>query len=1225
MPTVAVGQKITSREYRLAARGANDKLRSGLGDICESIHYLWLNLVRLVRNPDSSGFVFPPLTEWHEIYGLIDPDHSQLEWPVAGPGDYEGANLANPMMQFIFGLDPTLDSEDIRLARLVLWPWNRPPQTDEERWWAGKYQRGAFDPTTGAQSAPALEVAEDFFRIAAPTYSPHLKTYGGMFPMPVILATDCGVDAETGLGVPSWEIMFTALDKTTPTTGLHGTIGADADGYPTVTYSGTCPCWTTGHAANHVLGISRLPFAYYVAVGLGGGCDDYAWDRFDTSQWIEGPYTGPAQLAHDDGQQLQRAITAFASDFRGTAVQREGEFDIRSIAWPFQEMMTRQYALAPAYAKTNGDYLDVVYPAARWEGNQSSGTAAPFYHGGTRYPEGWVCAGVFAKAEKLKERAQVSFWNNEQLMATVTLEPDADGYASKIVWLQTAVRPEPLAMTLPIGARFTEAGGYIEAEATMIEERKPNVWDAYLCCRLSAMGRGSSVIDGRGRDFYYSAEAGKDFLAKGSIHNPTTDVAEPITEAANFNPVLEGVRRLILDHIRMVQRRQFLAYEVAGGKSILYFKRFSYGLANNRVDCFAGIAPPIDALSEEGLEIGETYEVYSAAGTGYVTHRGRRIQNGGTFEAVTAEFSAVGDAQVFIHDGIRATARKQGFTNEWLMHITTACYNDSEASVWKPSAYADFFGPIDRCHFYSGTAPSVLRRHMCYNADIELDPVTNAPIRNPDRVQAQWVAPEGRTGHRYLMGANQLYVTDDFCSSCQIYEKPFEVESCVVSARSGSYQEVKLTFKERFRAHPDAPATVSKNPPTWDSSGAEPAYVTALRAEDYRTPDNALREYAQHQVSPQYQCSLKVGDRGTGSSIPEGVIRGSCIPKFWFTALVKEPFEDSNDIAQSQDSKIYADEYVKLESYIRAGCEGFVDGYTSEQIICNAPAGVLSEHVLYDFTFKNLCFQAFGGRDIGAMKLDVRPDRPAGHGPLPNTTMYAEVHNRIAECLNLMDRVRLELPLTFRFRQIDYEANRTVKTVPFGNTECWSDANSMPGNFVYGGITTWNDFPVVAANINSYLQAPVGPAADDYNLRSLRIDTEYRVEVNASYANAIRSEIQELIDASQSGFLAKLDTEVYTERRNQNNSTTFLCNGSYDFVDGSGNLMEWLENTHTLYSQCVLINSGLLVADTIPTMDYYYGDPGAPDPCNNTGTSYKDLALKAAQSAFIRVPLVDAV
>jgi len=78
----------------------------------------------------------------------------------------------------------------------------------------------------------------------------------------------------------------------------------------------------------------------------------------------------------------------------------------------------------------------------------------------------------------------------------------------------------------------------------------------------------------------------------------------------------------------------------------------------------------------------------------------------------------------------------------------------------------------------------------------------------------------------------------------------------------------------------------------------------------------------------------------------------------------------------------------------------------------------------------------------------VRPDKPTGHGPLPNSKMYADCHNRLAKGYNLLTRARLDLPLSFSYVYTNYYGEQAL---PDG----WHYM-SEPGDCVEGG--NWNGY-----------------------------------------------------------------------------------------------------------------------------------------------------------------------
>lgn len=1246
---VAPGDPITSTQHNALARAFNDRLRAF--QMCAwRIVMWWFNAFRQVRNPAEGGFVFPPQAEYWDIYQHLDPENGQPTWPVADPGESEGANLANPAMAFVFG-NPGLDQEDIRLSNRIntLPPAGLPPL--EGYWEAGKAQRGAFDPDTGGQFVPAFDAAQDFFRIVQPFFSPHGKSYGGYFPTPVELLANCGLAEDTGLYIPSYEFKFTGLRSDVVVPPHHGT-QSTVDGKPVITYAGSCPCGTEEHAAGHVIWISDAPFGYYVFVGTGDGQCGYNLDRFPKTDWLQGPYEGEGRLARDDGKHLDRALWAFAVDFRGAPHQRTpDDYDIEQIAFDNEAFYNSQYYLAPNIGVVQGDTIFERYPRAEFAGSYvSDGTLGRFEGGDTQhlYRSGFVLAGIFAKAKNLSAPARVEILDGSNggasVLASLTLTPATDGAAEATTWLQATPSPKPLKVRLATPARFIGVGS-ISVEVTEQYEYKPQPWDAYLVARLAATAGGTALlgtgVDGRGRDYSLSKEITEDYFGHGCIVNRFGVAGvRDIAAWVNDNPVYDAARRLSRDHARIVRRQNLVSYEVTGGKSVLRFRRFAYGLVNTRADMFQAIAPPLDPVPSGALIEGETY-IVRATGNGKVAYQGGLYANDQTFTALGSapasgatigapptEYQATGDAQVFVHDGIKHAALKKGFTNQWVLFTEAKRYHPSASSVWKPDAYSDYFAWCQRCHFYSGTAPSALRRHIAYNHTVGIDPDTFQPVRNPMSVQAQFLSPEAPDQYNYTANANRLFGGPEFYSSCRVYEAPYEIESCVVDDWSPD-QVIKLTLKTRLRSHPDAPAAVNKDPSTWSASEVqilrnEYAPDPAIN-EDYRTDDNAIREYVLHQGDSTKQCTVKIGDSGTGSGVdglPDNPF-GCCYPHFFFCRLLPEVYEDNNDVMEGHDTRAVMDSMLQAEVYLRAMCEGFVDGRTSQDIICRTGHGNL-----YDYKFENLCFDAFNGREIGCFPLDKRIDA-SGFGPLPNSIMYAEVFTRLVKAVNLLDKVRLDLPIRFASRAINYVGEREVNAISCSGTEgCQTDSFSYayldgasPPAMAYLSTGGW-DFGVA-------IGASGGFTLDGcpHKVSGSRTDTEYRVEIDPAFANAVPAAVQDLIDLGHTGFLAQID---YAQSNTKRQITNVPGEGdgcgpgasdSWFDSDAVGDKFYWVTNLDLHWSECKLVTSGVLSPPGVPSSDVGFGS-APPHICNQGGGgSSVGMTLIAEQGAFIQVPL----
>ena len=916
-PTVAEGEAITSTQMAALCDAFIDRMRSGLGDPTWRIHWYCANLCRQFRNPDSTGLSFPPVLEWQQQWMHYAPG-TQPDMPGA-PGDYEGPNLAAVMNAFVHG-NPSVESESDRLAVVDLDPNEN---TLEDFWKLGKVQRGGYDPANpDEQWTPALAAAQDHYRIVQPQGSFHGKSYGGYIPLPTRLG-DCGDDEET----PNYQYSFTSL----------------VEGVPDKTYAGSCPSWTPNYATNHVQAIWSGPLAYYVF--LGDGTVDY----LPKSEWLEGPYSGGGYLKHPDGQQIERLmLNPFSKEYRGTDGQRIGEYDITQFAFPFETFFTSQYFLAPAKASWDGDELDVTYPVLTFA-TQLAGSESTSHS----LTAGFVLGGVFVKAVGLLEETSVQILADTTVLTTLTLDPDDDGNASALEYFTEG--PTPTAVKAKL---VSAATGSVTVEVAEILEYRPQFNDAYLVLRTATALPLMQEVDRRGIDEAQAQKVWENLSTYGCIVPLNGAVAvNDNLESITTNPVYDAARRFIRKHTRVVERRQFYAYELnSEGKSVLYFRTQFWN--DDDADSFEGI-------------------------TGAIRH----------------------------------TALPRGRTNEWLMFMQTRVYNPNLTEDLNTSSYTDIFGFNNRCHFMNPritpTSKPDLLRHF-----------TQGPPY-PDYL----LAPEAPPGYNMADNSNVMTSISDpddvrreyWYRSCQIYPPDYEIESAE-ALNEGGQQCVKITFTGRLRHCDEAPSSIGRDVSTWD--------VDALKAEPYRTDENALREYLVDQWNSSL-ASVKNGDTAVPSgSIPAGplnaaalvhTIYGSCYPTFFFTQLPRKPYEDTNDTQDSDDTICDVDDFLQMEMYLRAMCEGYVDGETSIAYACeNAVESI------FDYTFENLCYEALENRWFTTLPESVRDDNAQGFGPMPNTIMYADIFNQFSACVNLLTKARVMLPHKLEVFQRDYEDSAAI-------------------------------------------------------------------------------------------------------------------------------------------------------------------------------------------------------
>jgi hypothetical protein len=448
-----------------------------------------------------------------------------------------------------------------------------------------------------------------------------------------------------------------------------------------------------------------------------------------------------------------------------------------------------------------------------------------------------------------------------------------------------------------------------------------------------------------------------------------------------------------------------------------------------------------------------------------------------------------------IRDEIEHEAPKQGYTNEWCAFARFAAYHPSPTSDWSQDGYAEYWSTSDRCAFYASPSTSVeIRRH--FNANF------------PDAIDDS-LAPEGATGYRYAKNLNATPV-DEFYKSCRLYEPPLEIESAETVTVDGETQ-VKITFATRFHHHETAPSSIDRDISTWDLA----ALLT--EAQNYRTDENAIREYLAWQDDTSLNCERTgPGNAASGSTVqllPDNPY-GSCFPHIWLVQLLPKPYDDGNDTANRSDTPIRHDVMLQAETYIRAMCEGYVDGQTSIDYGCTV--GVTA---VFDYTFANLCFDAFGGTSITTMPTvetealgpdDVREDSPIGYGPLPTVRLAAEQWNQYAKAVNKLIRVRVALPFEFQVQNYEEQTDtRYVAGVRADGTaaDCAAGGRGWRSQFAGGGSTpatlTASWFASATMSASNTIQYAIGTgytcstsgAGPLYQVFNLTQEHEYRFEL----------------------------------------------------------------------------------------------------------------------------------
>lgn len=1296
---VSPGQAIDSADAARLALAFNDTIRSGIGDCAWRTCYYINAMARQVRNPDDSGYLYPPQSEWLEVYAHVRPD--QYTWPIAGPGEAEGVNVASVLGEYVFGSEATgTDAEDERLLQVPTWAneATSPPETPLDYWSLAKDQRGAYDPSTGFLISPAQTAASAHFRITRGGLSPHGQSYGGFIPTPEYIGL-CADGTSEIPATPQYIIKFTNVHT-----------GAE------LTYPGTCP-----EEDGHVSFVYNFaPFTIYVGVWVNNGIDPptVVLDTLPYSDWIEGPYSGGNRLAKTPGEHLPRVLNKFVSEFRGTAEQRSGK-RWNQYAFDTQKFLSSQYQLAPARGSQSGsDSIQTDYPRLQLYGAKRFSAGTRLYaSGGARHIEaqsGFVFCSMFIGIESLAQECRLDILADEVLVKSVTLSPDN---ASDVIVFSAAIDAGVklairCATEITLSSDTGTAG--IIAELAEVVRYKPGSHDLWLVMRQGG-ARVSLLngVDGVGVDEEQSREIGGNYFRWGCISNVRGEagIAGSFAEL-NSNAVVEAARSMSRC-VRILRPERLLAYEVVDGKSILYFDRYEYGQAGDELgmsgglptknevssgdiipdqtyvvsasggdqvtynatnyndgdtfvgvtgddtfsligatgkvylvtqyiadsllhgrsgDALDGIAPKDIPIESGQITIGRTYRVYSASGTGSIGYRGRNYVHDDEFTAVKPDigFSTSGDAELYEGNGILATAPPEGWTNEWVFDCQFKGFRDAPSSVWKPDAYSRYFSFSERCLFmpknYGPDLDSEARRHIAYGSKV-------------------WMAPEAPPGYRYIREVNQIdcdaldtaCIADRlrFYNSCRIYEPPVNIEQTEWIWREGSWV-VKVTLDGRLYSHASAESSFTTDTTAWDST-------TLRTTEDFRTPDNAIREYLVWKTTG-VNPSVKTGDSAHSSLVqtyPDAPY-GSVAPHFFFTQLIPSPYVDENNRHDITDSPLIFDWFLQMELYLRSFCEGFVDGATSEQYGCE-----LGISALFDYTFQNLCYDAFGGKAFTTLPTlatrytrarDTRDDAPQGFGPLPNTLATAEVFNQFSKAINKLDKVRVILPAKLEQQdQVGVKtlsldvansdlSSRTCSGSPSGVGFYAKTTPPQPNSFTGGG---WYETTSVAASCSTdFKLLGTSPSTFDcdgsqFILTTTRTNAQYRFQLSDPDAlYAIPEAWRDMVD-THGGFLG-----LYSEQSEiQGPITTDFagsdsCNGTAGkwFVSGADYLA--FDQTNPLGPTLCKIwgNSGSISAPAAGSCTFPGGWVLVAGACTNSVDTTAGIEPVLADGILMQIP-----
>jgi len=1221
-PTVAKGSAIDSRHFNKLADAFNDRFLGGVGDPTYRLAWYLHSIFRGMRNQQDAN-VHAAHDEWWKFYAHIEP--LEYDYPTVSAGLPQGINVGNPLGGFVFGNENAgiynepdrINYDPVTGDGILLHNVSGAPTNDIQKWEIGKYQRGVTDSTgEDLDQANALVAAQHHlsFRFGGMWH----KGYGGFLPS----STINGYCAD-GL-LYDYSIKFRKLSPQTDCTYSSCPEGSG---------SGSCP------------GTSKGVYSWRI------GPKDYIlthWDgtitKLPLEDYIQGPYTGSsdnAQLRRTDGDQISRILNMYTNEFRGDDSERAlSDYFVEDYAFDFQDFFSRQYFLAPAYGVASG-YGDGSYNASYTQFDFNSDTAAGYGTTGGTYNydihSGFVCAGFIAVGDGLTGSKTFTLEVDGVDFGSVTIDGTTDNQSA---WFEI-----PKAGNVKI--RCNQAMGSTESaycEIAEILEMKPANEDAYIVLRMASAN--TTNDDGDGHDTSEPKTIWEAYERHGMIYNGSTDVARSEDTYINRNPIYMTARKYAVDRTRMAERILLKGYEVAGGKSILYFQRKARGVSG--ADVFRGIAPSEDPVASGSIKHNVTYIVES--GTTGITYDGSAVAVGSTFTGVkdvTTFTKSNGDEVVMEYDGIIETAGAASTDNRWTMFIGTNTYNPSDESIYKPDSYGDILSwGHDRCAMFSDdwTDPT--------NADGKemsqhVNPAAGSILQhseNPSgyRYGLGTHTPPDTSGSTNLVTQQNDAACDgeteadcqgmvDHYKSCQIYVPDYEIESVTMSGT-----EVKVTLAGRLRRNSTAPASVTNSSAGWDS------YLGTETGP--RTDENAIVEYLRWSTGSGGNCVQRIGDFAPDASASTGwsgtVVKGSCHPRFHFTRLIPKVYEDNNNVYESHDTRVITDELVWMDLVLRGICEGYVDQRSTnelrEYLDINGKTECYSKR-LFDYTYENLFNAANSNRWPRLVPLTERSDNPKMFGPLPMVYTYAEHFNQIARAVNLLTRARLYLPVRVRHRHYDYIGTSNIPVQGDGNCyngAVWQDSVSViePTTLdpaVSPNPTAWTE-ETGSFTLVSYQRSEIADNSGQCVYQIKRRDYEYYIDFSPLALNALPDDLHTLVVTDNgTGFAAAVDDfeathtreVVATEAESWGYSPTYppyTANGlPTAYKDDLGQWQNWEPNVSTV-TTCEIVKSGILKSDEPPDCDYVDTFDGGFGEGSNTE---RRLVVNNIE-AYVEVPLV---
>ena len=983
-----------SEQHNALAEAFNSRILSGIGDCAWRIFYYAYSTFRGLRNPNGNNYA--PQDEWFKFYAYMEPKstYGRFGWPQAPAGEPEGANTGNPFMAWIFGNDSRIRqtngerdltqdrihgfwSEAVRLGGLELnlpaaepplkYPWGHPLLA--RVWFDSQFQRGscAFIPNykyldgVGDTKTKELQLVSHGISGAArrhlryvmesasmgryaPSYVPNADGKGGVFRKKNAVKDQVQQAMFHYLsyfrGVEDQRAKHNKINPTVRTDGFNFESFLSRQFILAPNYSE--PAYEKDDQGEDIID------------SVGNKKIKYDSSGFPELSPITNTFTWSRDL--EDKEETNK-ITLNGGTATFTGENSEKEFNTN----PNPNVNQNRFCVAALYFQTS----DLLVKEESEASSLLNNLNIEVFLNGNLYEKIPIFSTQTPNYYRIEKRNNADGLGNESYFIY---------QFNKIHYFQYPVKGK---LKFKLSSTETNLGRSKVGDYTLdkvkffiklahVVEMKPTVADAYVVMRIATTegaGGDAGQMDPTGHfgadnckkvfNNYY--RFGAAYLLRGGsgLHNNDTYVSA--------NPVYESTRKFITNNIKMADRVTLVDYEVnSEGKSVLYFKRFAYGMKNTGIDIFRGMGPSITQIGNRAM-VGsdiekfipiikgkhyivldsaknqENFVVYNRINKLVKYRHGQTFVGGDYYYVSHFSNSTIG---VFELDGITNASYVNGskqeilpgndeekkqvangnISNEWSMFMSYNLYHWSNSSAWKPEMYGDIMGALNsRCL----TSSYALQYNALTSKNVKKH-IANVTWRRSSLP----LITESPSGYNYIENANTdmskagtldpNYPTD-FAKSCPIYKPPYKIES---ATRENGFDPrsriIKVTLNKRldyssvnFWKNFDSPLNgkISEN---------LDAYKNFSNDSDFRSDESAVIDYVLHYLTNKQCPRNKTGDVSLDNNRFWSKHRpfGCCYPRFYFVKLIPQV---------SNDTVMYSDHYTQMEYYLRSMSNGFLD------------------------------------------------------------------------------------------------------------------------------------------------------------------------------------------------------------------------------------------------------------------------------------------------------------